>query len=100
MNRAIIAILLLALASTAAAQSKGTMQSTNNAGGKIVLRASPCVIDGKTIDSAREAYTVSSKGDVIDGCWVYQDGMVHAWWLVGPDVIRRVYPGDTFRLVE
>ncbi len=68
----------LLLASTAVAAD--TYTSPNNGGGEIVLTERDCTIGNRTVKGLREAYTFSSSGDTVAGCWMVQDGYVHVRW--------------------
>ena len=67
----------------------------NQGGGEITLTSRPCVINGKTIEGVKEAYTWSNSTAYAKACWAVVDGAVHVLYLDSNK--RMVYPIEDFR---
>lgn len=89
------AILIFALiASQAFAQDRLVM--ANEGGGEIVLTDRVCVVSGTTYERLREAYAYNSTGQMMTGCWVLRDGLIHAVWAGSNGAVKRVYKPQDF----
>lgn len=78
------------------AQAKSMYMNTQ-AGGRVVITDTECVLHNKSYNALRHAYLMSSKGEYEAACWGWQDGLVH---VVFADGERRAYPPDVFQSTE
>ena len=92
--RKLLLVLCVAL-STTPLYAQRVFVSPNKGGGEITLTDRPCIVRGKTIEDAFEAYTWTPSAPYEKGCWSIVDGMVHVLYLTSNE--RRVYSIDTFR---
>lgn len=88
-------LMALILAGCATKGKTEILVMPNKGGGEVVITARPCVINGKTVEGVREAYTWTPSTAYQKACWAIVDGMVHVLYLESRE--RRVYPMDAFR---
>jgi hypothetical protein len=97
MKRIILAALL---AASTLAQAQSFAYTENSAGGRIVISASDCYVEGQKLDPLKSAFTHTKNGVVTTGCWFYENEteMIHVIWL--DDGERRVYPVTRFQALN
>lgn len=95
MNKVLLTLATFALIGCASPAQTQVFVMPNKGGGEITLTARPCVINSRTIEGLKEAYTWSPESPYQKACWTIIDGMVHVLYLDTRD--RRVYPIEMFR---
>jgi hypothetical protein len=80
---------------TPAIASAQVMSTPNQNNGEIVVTARPCVVNGKTYENFREAYSWSPGESKDRACWTIEDGNVVLVFLSDGD--QRVYPLGAFK---
>jgi hypothetical protein len=70
MKRLLIA---LTAALTFAAQAEPLAYIPNQGGGQIVFTSQVCVNNGKRLESLRRVFTFTRSGDMVEGCYYYDE---------------------------
>jgi hypothetical protein len=97
----IIALVFFFLYSLAVAQPSGILdgyrfETSNRAGGKIILTTNKCIIGGQEIRGAFSGYSYTPEGSARQGCWTFMDDLAHMVWSDGQ---KSIYDLDTFNMV-
>lgn len=95
MNKALLTTVAFVLIGCASPAKTQVFVMPNKGGGEITITARPCVINGKTVEELREAYTWTPSTPYQKACWTIIDGMVHILYLESRD--RRVYSIEEFQ---
>lgn len=73
MNK-LIGFLLITVSLNANAEAWFTK---NEAGGEIIITDNVCYFNGKQFTALKEGYTRNPSGEVLHGCWYYDNGTIH-----------------------
>lgn len=65
----------------------------NEVGGEIIITDNVCYLKGETYSALKEGYARNSRGQVIQGCWYYDNGTVHMTYV---DKTQYAYPVNIF----
>lgn len=75
----------------------------NNAGGAIVVDdEAACVVDGKTVEGLHRAFTFSSAGEQVEGCWgrTGEDEITIVWFAPDGRRFKASYSISDFKRVK
>lgn len=96
MKNTLLLGLLIALIPSIASADVG-LYMRNKAGGEIVLTSDVCVFNGERVNKLYKVFARTPAGDVLNGCWYYDEPYVHA---IYEGFGERIYIGSDFRSIK